>query len=180
MLAHNLATARHGLIIHQSKTTQAGKATAEAFSSSSSSTGDDGTPPLEQRAAESASGSTARLLLLEGSYLEAMGPLWQDVVFFDPPWPGEGSYKGLGRLGCDAIHLGGKSMLDLCASLLDSARFMVWKLPCTFHVEELTARIQPGWRLRSPVRWKGAKMLLLIMERTDDAAAATANATGSA
>ena len=30
---------------------------------------------------------------MEGSYLDALVALQQDVVFFDPPWPGEGSYK---------------------------------------------------------------------------------------
>jgi len=110
------------------------------------------------------------VFLLEGSYIETLPHLIQDVVFLDPPWPGEGSYKGLGRLACDDIKLGDVTLLEICRVLLDRAKFIVLKLPLTFHVEQLVEKLrQDGngkhtWHLRSPIRWKGSKMLLLVLD----------------
>ena len=137
MLAHNLTTARPGLTIHQGLATEAATATKEAFQS------------------QEGASSSHTACLLEGSYLDALADLRQDVVFLDPPWPGtDGSYKGLGKLTSDAITLGGVAMPELCRLLLASARYLVWKLPCTFDVDEFAGRIE-GWKLRSPIRWKG-------------------------
>ena len=95
------------------------------------------------------------------------------VVFLDPPWPGEGSYKDLGRLTCDDITLGGVTLLEICKALRDKAKFLVMKLPSTFHVDELKERLQEAegavsWHVRSPIRWKGSKMLLLVLDKEQE------------
>ena len=110
-----------------------------------------------------------KVQLQHKSYCDVCCTLEQDILFLDPPWPGAGIYKHLGRIKADEIKLGDTTLLELCKQIHPKTAFVMLKLPNTFHVDEFRERLV-GWKLRSPIRWKGSKMLLLILERAIDPA----------
>jgi len=110
-------------------------------------------------------------------YLEVLETLTQDVVFLDPPWPRidlHHNYRHVApTLPAATLLLGDVPLLDVaCDRLLRPrrCRLVVLRLPVTTDVPDCKAWVArfPEITLRSPVRWGHAKMIFLVLHRTDD------------
>lgn len=100
-----------------------------------------------------------------GDCLSIVPRLSQDVVFVDPPWGGPDADPG------HAITLGGLPLVEACARLCATTRWLALKLPPTLDdsklVSQLGARCGLGCVLRRTMG--GGRMTFLLLSRRDPA-----------